>query len=243
MHRLPYLLILILLAGCASGVREAPVVEAPAVPELPLDVHWVRNSAEYRALVLATYVAAGQRLEELAPGREAGTWAVALDADETVISNSQYQKELVAAGERHSRERWYAWARRHEAPALPGARPFLERVRQLGGKIAIVTNRDEAICDDTRANFRKESLPFDVILCRTGEDRKEPRWAMVEAGTTPAGLAALEIVMWLGDNIQDFPGWTQDQRFEEADAFADFGVEYFVLPNPMYGSWVRNPRD
>jgi predicted secreted acid phosphatase len=59
-----------------------------------------------------------------------------------VISNSRFQQELEASGEPFSRERWYAWARRREAMALPGARTFLERVRDLGGRIAIVTNRD-----------------------------------------------------------------------------------------------------
>ena len=26
-------------------------------------------------------------------------------------------------------------------------------------------------------------------------------------------------------------------------AFSDFGKKFFVMPNPMYGSWMGNPRD
>ncbi len=245
MHHLRHLLILIFAVGCASqGIETAPV-QAPPVPhpQLPLEVHWSRNSAEYSALVRQVYVAAGQHLGELAAGRAAGTWAVALDADETVIDNSQYQKELFETGESYSRETWYAWAARREAGALPGARQFLEGVRQLGGRIAIVTNRDQVICADTEANLRALDLAFDVILCRGGESRKEPRWRQVTDGTAAPGLPPLEIVMWLGDNIHDFPDLDQDLRSGPDSAFRDFGRRFFVIPNPMYGSWVGNPRN
>ena len=33
---------------------------------------------------------------------------------------------------------------------------------------------------------------------------------------------------------------TQAIRERGDDAFADFGARFFVLPNPMYGSWERN---
>ena len=65
----------------------------PAAP-MSNDLHWVRNSAEYRAAFLQTYVLATRRIEELAPGLPAGGWAVALDGDETVISNTEFQKQI-----------------------------------------------------------------------------------------------------------------------------------------------------
>lgn len=217
-----------------------PAFAQDAAGKLPRDVHWVRNSAEYRAAVLSTYAQATRRLEELVQGREAGTWAVALDADETVISNSLYQKELADAGVSHSRKRWNVWVARREASPLPGARGFLERVHALGGKIAIVTNRAQSNCAHTEENFRSERLPFDVILCRKVSGEKEPRWERVEQGTTHAGLPPLVILLWLGDNIRDFPGWRQKNRFDPEDAYVDFGRKYFLFPNPMYGSWTDN---
>lgn len=244
MARLRHLLVLLLAAGCAStGVEAPPTSPALRAPEPPFAIHWVRSSAEFPAALVQAYALAGERLEQLAAERQAGTWAVALDADETVISNSQFQKELAASGGPFSRELWNAWVQRREATALPGARAFLERVHDLGGRIAIVTNRDEALCPDTEANFRDLGLPFDVILCRRGDSRKEPRWEQVGNGTAAPGLPPLEIVLWLGDNIQDFPNLGQDLRFEPEAAFEDFGRKYFVIPNPMYGSWVGNPRN
>ena len=53
-------------------------------------------------------------------------------------------------------------------------------------------------------------------------------------------LPPLDVLMWVGDNIQDFPRLTQSIRTAADSAFADFGETYIALPNPMYGSWERN---
>jgi predicted secreted acid phosphatase len=45
------------------------------------------------------------------------------------------------------------------------------------------------------------------------------------------------VVAFVGDNIQDFPGQSQAIRERAEEAFAEFGARFFVLPNPMYGSW------
>jgi predicted secreted acid phosphatase len=58
----------------------------------------------------------------------------------------------------------------------------------------------------------------------------------VERGTASQALPALTVVEWLGDNIQDFPHLTQDVRNDPAA----FGRTFFVIPNPVYGSWQRN---
>jgi predicted secreted acid phosphatase len=76
-----------------------------------------------------------------------------------------------------------------------------------------------------------------VMLCRTDVGDKNPRFAAVEKGTAAPGLLAIEVVAFVGDNIQDFPGMTQASRSGGEAAFADFGGRFFVLPNPMYGSW------
>jgi 5'-nucleotidase (lipoprotein e(P4) family) len=249
-----FAVVALLLAGCASTVATAPPETAPpaaptpatASSELPTmsgSLHWVRDSSEYRADLIQTYRLAGEALEELAAGREPGTWAVALDADETVIDNSLYQKEREALGEGFDRESWAAWTARREAPPLPGAVEFLERVRALGGTIAIVTNRDDELCPDTEADFEAFGIPYDVILCRVHrESPKEKRWKSIEDGTSPLGPPGREILMWLGDNIGDFPGQTQDLRLAPAEAYDAFGRRWFVLPNPVYGSWQGNPK-
>ncbi len=238
--------LVLLLVGCASTMREPPPPAAPPQAETPTltrDVHWMRNSAEYQAVVRQTYRLAAERLREIVRDREPGTWAVSVDADETVIDNSLFARELLLAGGNPSDEKWDAWVARRAARPLPGAIEFLQLVRQLGGRIAVVTNRIESHCADTRANFRAHDIPFDVMLCRSDERQKEPRWQRIESGQTGAGLPPLEIVMWLGDNINDFPGQDQSLRLGEPDAYEDFGERFFAFPNPSYGSWEDNPQD
>ncbi len=209
-----------------------------------LAIHWVRSSAEYRALCLQTYAAAGRAVESGFAARPPRSWAVILDADETVLDNSLYQKERSLAGRGFSPESWAAWVKRREAHEIPGARGFLERVRTLGGVVAIVTNRTAALCDDTRANLAQLALPFDVVLCQTGESSdKQSRFRDVAEGRAAADLPALEIAAWVGDNVRDFPDGSQALRSAPEADLARFGARAFVLPNPMYGSWEKNPDD
>jgi acid phosphatase len=244
--KINYSMLTLLLFCCASGAARQHAIESPAEESrlgLNRDLHWMRNSAEYKAVVLQTYRLAAERLRELVADKKTGTWAVAADADETVIDASGFTKEWDLAGRKSTDDLWDAWVARHTDPPVPGAVEFLELVHSLGGRIAIVTNRIDDQCPDTEANFRAFDIPFDVILCR-GEDRqKESRWEAVEKGTTSAGLPPLEIVMWLGDNIHDFPELDQHLRLEGEEAYIGFGDRYFAFPNPTYGSWEENSRD
>lgn len=235
-----------LTAACLSGRPPATTPAPPAAPlaqaapaTLPDSLKWVQRSAEYYASLLQTFRAATAAVERHAAASGTGRWAVILDADETVISNLQYQIERSLAGAAFSPESWNAWVRRREATPLPGAAPFLARVRALGGRIAIVTNRLQTECEDTAAVFHSGGLVFDAMLCRPdgSPSDKNPRFAAVAAGQTPAGPAPIEVAAFVGDNIQDFPSLTQAARQQGEAAFAEFGVRYFLLPNPMYGGW------
>lgn len=206
------------------------------------DVHWVRNSAEHTAIYLEVYRAAGDRLASLITGHSRGTWGVILDADETVLDNSEYQRMRAEQGGGFDQLSWGAWVSGGRAPALPGAVAFAALVHQLGGRIVIVTNRDAAQCPVTRANLAADGIVADLVLCRTTTPDKNPRFEAVQSGTASSMLPALTVLEWIGDNIEDFPLLSQSVRSGSEAAFAKFGDSYFVLPNPMYGSWERNPR-
>jgi 5'-nucleotidase (lipoprotein e(P4) family) len=253
--RAPFLALLLAagLAGCtaAPAPQPAPPPPAPAepaaaaAPSLSPGLHWSRNSAEARALFLQGYRQAAEELEALVAGREPFTWAISIDGDETLLDNSPYQLEREAAGLGFTEESWNDWVRRREAPALPGARDFLETVRRLGGKIAVVTNRGEVVCGATEDNLRTLRLPYDLVLCKpTGAaSDKSPRWQAVEEGKASKYLPPLDLVMWVGDNIHDFPGGRQEWARGSEDDLDRFGRDFFILPNVMYGSWERNPQE
>jgi 5'-nucleotidase (lipoprotein e(P4) family) len=236
-------LLVLCAVSCAPAAQRPvpapPVAERAALPEA---IRWVRTSAEHRALFFQVFSAVSERVRERATTRERGTWAVILDADETVLDNSEYQQRRAAQGLGFTPESWDAWVREEKATALPGAVAFLRLVRELGGRTAIVTNRDDVVCAETRRNLEAIELISDIVLCRVnGVSDKNPRFEAVQRGTTAPGLGPLDIVAWVGDNIQDFPALMQDVRSRDAEAFAAFGRTYFMLPNPMYGSWERLP--
>ena len=238
----------VLTAGCQSASRAPVASPSPPAAEsrpaaapgsaatLPLELRWVQRSAEYHALIAQAYRLATSRVEEQAASRKPGAWGVVLDADETIISNLQYQIER--AGQGYTPDTWAAWVRRREAVPLPGAAAFLARVRQLGGRIAIVTNRLESECADTIALFTTHALVYDAMLCRPdkGPSDKNPRFEAVAAGKTAAG-GPLEVVVYVGDNILDFPALSQAIRQKGDAALSEFGRRFVILPNPMYGSW------
>lgn len=236
----------LLCAGCqttaprAADVRDCgiPIVSTsePAAQfagaKAPNDVHWYRVSAERALLYAQTYRAACAAVHARAANLAGRAWAVVLDADETILDNSEFQARLALSGASYDDGLWALWVKERRAPLLPGAREFVDEVRRLGGRAVIVTNRDEALCEDTRANFAARGLAVDAMLCKAATSDKNARFQSIRDGSAAPGLEPLDIVAVVGDNIGDFPNESQASRNGSR-----FGVDYFLLPNPMYGSF------
>jgi 5'-nucleotidase (lipoprotein e(P4) family) len=237
--------LLVSAAACTSApsVAPAPVAASGSLTTPPpgRDLHWARASAEHRAIYVETYRAAAERLATLASGRASGSWGVILDADETVLDNSDYEVGRVPFGGSFDAKGWTAWVNEGRAPALPGAAAFTNRVHQLGGRVVIVSNRDDAQCPITRTNLQQVSIPADLVLCKTTTDDKNPRFDAVQNGTAAPNFPAIAVLEWIGDNIQDFPHLSQSILTAPESAYARFGDTFFALPNAMYGSWQANP--
>jgi 5'-nucleotidase (lipoprotein e(P4) family) len=234
------LLLVMATAGCAAHPSATPAPNPLSPPAARNDIHWFRSSAEYRGIVIEVYRTAATRLTELTQGLRAGSWAVILDADETVLDNSLHERRLADRNLGFTEAEWSRWVRERAATAIPGAVEFTRQVHSLGGRVAIVTNRADSLCGPTRENLRAVGIDADIVLCQPGtESDKNPRFQQIQQGTALAGIPALTVVEWLGDNIQDFPNMNQSVR-DMPTRYADFGLRYFLLPNPMYGSWTRN---
>lgn len=235
-------LVLALLAAC--GPKAVPTVTATPAPaaaprKWPDDLRWVRASAEYRALALQVYRQATARVIPRGEVLARGSWAVILDADETVLDNSEHERRRDEAGIPFSAVTWVPWVRERAAPPVPGAVEFIRAVQGAGGKVAIVTNRADSLCADTRANLEAVGVRAEFVLCKpptTDGGNKNLRFDAIARGTAPGSTGPLHVLAWVGDNIQDFPRLTQSARTDSA-ALAPFGDRYFMLANPMYGSW------
>ena len=241
MRNLRTLAVALFAAACSSPAAINTAVGPLVAPrQLPNEIRWFRTSAEYRALTRQAYLVAGDKLPELSRGLAPQQWAVILDADETVLDNSEYQRRRAMLDSGYTEASWAAWVNERAAPAVPGAPEFTRRVHELGGRVAIVTNRADSLCAATRANLQTAGIETDLVLGQTpGPGDKNPRFQKVQNGTAAAGVPPLTVVAWVGDNILDFPGMSQAAR-NDPRALVDFGRKFFILPNPMYGSWQQN---
>jgi 5'-nucleotidase (lipoprotein e(P4) family) len=235
-------------AADAKKARFKLTCDGSCESTLPIDtdlgLKWYRRSAERRALAAQAYHIATQKLEAKVAAGITGSWGVVLDIDETTLNNSTYQQERMELGLGYSPGSWTEWVNRKAATPLDGAVDFTKRVKALGGKVVFVSNRMQATeCAATADNLDAKAIPRDAMLCKTDTSDKNVRFNALAAGTAPSTLPALKVVMFVGDNILDFPALTQDIRKGPASGFAKFGEDFFLLANSMYGSWEKNTDD
>lgn len=205
---------------------------------LPVDTDlgltWYRRSAERRALTAQAYRMATEKVEAKA-ATVSGAWGVVLDIDETTLNNSLYQQERMDLGLGYSPASWIEWVNRKAATPLDGVVAFTQRVKALGGTVVFVSNRTASECGPTAMNLDAHGIPHDAMHCKTNTSDKNPRFAAV--------AATMETLLYVGDNILDFPAASQDLRSGDASGFAQFGEDFVLIPNPMYGSWEKNTGD
>src|SRR6185503_8473524 len=121
------------------------------------------------------------RLPELTRGLAPQSWAVILDADETILDNSEYERRRWMVDSGYTDASWAAWVNERAAPAVPGAVEFTRRVHALDGRVAVVTNRAQQFCDATRANLVALGVAPDIVLCQPpNESDKNPRFDRIQ---------------------------------------------------------------
>jgi len=210
------------------------------------DVQWVNHSIEYKLCVRQAYLNAIRRLEELAKNLKPGTWCVVLDTDETILSNIGFQKFLQASGQEYSGEEWIKWCDKAESKVLPGAREYCDKVRELGGKIIIVTNRKSPLREPTAKNLKSEGIEYDALLLREGPYKKDRSKVMrrndIRNGTIKGveaekKLPPLKIIMLVGDQIHDL---YDKNKYTYDDVKNRVNKDLVIIPNPIYGSWQRH---
>ena len=203
---------------------------------------WMQASGEYRALCYQAFQLAKKILDEdLREHSSVRTRAIITDADETIVSNALYEGYLIKEGLTYP-ARWSDWLEAAKTSPLPGALEFLRYAESKGVRVFYVSNRTKGRpYEATLRNLKNMGFPYadaeHIVLNREGESSdKSARHARIEA--------EYDVVLWLGDNLDDFPADFYKKSPEERIASTDevrseFGTSYIVLPNPSYGSWLR----
>lgn len=228
-------------------------------------LQWVLHAAEYRAaartifagaarvlpelLADRTWTAALEQTSETAAGKPA---AVIVDVDDTVLSSRAYQWQIASQGQPFEPATWDAWTRSAEPEALPGAVEYIQQATALNLAVFYITNhrcqpRTESPAEACpQANETRERLiragfpppPPEHLLLRD----LRPEWSRDKSTRRAHVASKYRIVQLIGDDLGDFiaapPNLDNEQRTQLAHEHrALWGKGWFMLPNPMYGSW------
>lgn len=265
--KLNILLTLFLFSACSSSQPlQDPIIEQeeeestesndPMMNSTTQATLWVQNSAEYKALAMQSYESARRALQ--LPLQDS-FWtasltqeetefnslppAIILDVDETVLDNSPFQARLILQGETYSNEAWNEWCREANAESVPGAAEFTSYAAEQGVTIFFITNRDHEVEVATRQNLRAEGFPVPDSIDNILTKGEKPGWTSAKVERRKFIEDSYRVIMLFGDDLNDFlsaKNITQDQRAQLVERHANYlGRRWFILPNPVYGSWEQ----
>lgn len=247
MRRLPPVLFL-LVTACATTTTPATTTNAGhSILNATL---YVQSAAEYRAVAIQTYAAATHALDEaLADRSRIGATeetsedpsqppAIIVDVDETVLDNTPFEARVIRARQTYDAKMWKAWTAEGAAPAIPGATEFLAHAKSRGVRVFYITNRDEDERPGTMRNLQHLGFPLEagletLLLRENAVSDKSPRRKQVADN--------YRVLLLMGDDLNDFTNarsasWQQrDEIVQKMRSW--WGTRWFMLPNPMYGSW------
>ena len=131
--------------------------------------------------------------------------------------------------------------REGQADAVPGAVAFTNAANDLGITVIYLSNRNADTEAETRENLKTLGFPIsektDVVLLK-GE---QENWTSAKTARRAYVAENFRIVMLFGDDFNDFlpaKNITEEERNNLLDEHrANFGKKWFILPNPVYGSW------
>jgi len=249
---------LLLLAACATTSTQPP-----APPQEPCNaghslvqaVLWTQVSAEHDASTLGIFANARRALDaaladpawvgapEETANDPAQPPAVILDLDETVIDNAAGEIRFMRLGKTYDREVWKQWVAEAAAVDVPGAKEFLLYAKSRGVMPFYISNRDEDERPGTQRTLEKLGFPLssdpENVLLRG----QRPEWRSDKSSRRAHVAASYRILLVLGDDMNDF-AFAGDKTTEQRDAMVAerkewWGTRWFMIPNPMYGSWEK----
>jgi len=229
------LLVVVTGSGCASHQPD----------ERLHSTLWVQTSAEYAVATRQVFKMAQDQIDQdLATNASTRPLAVIVDVDQTILDNSGQTARSIIARKGFLPADWTEWVNEASAPAVPGALEYLLYLSGKGVVVFYVTNRSVEKEAATRRNLELLGFPLDsdmdVILTRL----EQPDWTRDKTSRRQWLESRFEVLQILGDELSDFislpPGVDAETRLQMAESQSEkWGRQWFMLPNPIYGSWER----
>jgi 5'-nucleotidase (lipoprotein e(P4) family) len=248
------------------GLAHLPAeVTAPkvVVPAFPMSARtganvYLQTAAEYRACCCTVYTSAEFRLEALLRNTQPKLTkpAVVMDLDETVLDNSAFQTFLYKNSLEYTNELWADYEENYpqDVTLIPGAKHFIDRAETLGMTVVFISNRSELFRQSTEGALKRllgtdPTIPIDRLYLRAKGGSFDKSSRRDEAA------AKYNVLMYFGDNLRDFSESFRSQKLPQHptaqdclkaialrqtssdDAGSHWGIDWFVIPNPVYGEW------
>ncbi|MGI9271805.1 MAG: HAD family acid phosphatase [Woeseiaceae bacterium] len=264
------IVVLIFSLGVVACEKSPPPVEWTADKDLGLS--WVKHAAEYQALSLQAYHQAERDLPGFLadrrwtalPGQTRAEYlppAIIFDVDETVVSGVDFQ---LAVERPVDQTKLNDWNSSHNATAVQGFAAFAAAANAAGVELFFITNRPcEAVDGSDSPCPYKETVVNDIREAGFNVDadhvqlvNEQPGWTKEKLARREALAETHRIIMLFGDDLSDFipctrptpaapctNAGTADSRTRKVAQFSGYwGSGWYILPNPMHGSWSSVPR-
>jgi len=260
-----YLILSLLLSLLLSITSAATTFASDAEPENA--ILWAAHSAEYKAASLQVYAQATRDLPRLLadqawsalPGHEGENDkppAIILDVDETVASGVDMELTMLP----FTTVRQYEWGLAHQTIPVRGVTEFITAAQGLGVEVFLVTNRPCELRKDSDSPCPQEQGVIDLVAeigIETDAEHvmlayERPEWNKEKVSRREQVAESHRVIMLFGDDYGDFvpcsraiPGApctkaaTRSSRSDDLESYKDYwGNGWYILPNPMYGSWT-----
>ncbi len=159
--------------------------------------------------------------------------AIVTDIDETILSTLKYQEELLEKREAFSSKSWEKYIALNSATPISASLEYFSYLSKRGIHVIYISNRTIISKDHTFKLLKKLGYPItrDKLLLKN----EKTEWTRNKATRRSYIANKYRVIQLFGDHLTDFA-----ETNEEALTHKDkFGTSWFLLPNPIYGTWLK----
>jgi len=148
---------------------------------------------------------------------------------------------MILENKSYNSEDWNAWCNEAKATAVPGALEFAKYAAEQGVTIFYLSNRSYEVEEATRKNLKDLGFPVSTKIDNILTNGEQPNWDSSKINRRKMVEDNFRVIMLFGDDLNDFfpaKDISQAERDRKVSEYAkNFGRKWFILPNPIYGSW------
>ena len=119
---------------------------------------------------------------------------------------------------------------------------FIKYAQSKDVTVFFITNRDRSLEEPSRKNLARLGIKFPEAVDTVLSQKEKEAWDSDKSSRRTVVASSYRILLLLGDDLADFvsvANQSPTQRVEIAEQNSDkWGTKWFLLPNPVYGSWT-----